>query len=36
MADVDMVDNTDISDVSLIKINKFSILKTNFIIIKAN
>ncbi len=36
MADVDMTDNTDITDVSLIKIKIISYLKSNFIIIKAN
>ena len=34
MADVDMSDNTDITDVSLIKIKIISYLNSNFIIIK--
>jgi hypothetical protein len=36
MADVDMSDNTDITDVSLIKIKIISYLNSNFIIIKVN
>jgi hypothetical protein len=36
MADVDMTDNTDITDVSLIKIKIISYLKSYFIIIKVN
>ena len=36
MADVDMSDNTDITDVSLIKIKIIFFLKSNFIIIKVN
>ena len=36
MADVDMTDNTDITDVSLIKIKIISYINSNFIIIKVN
>ena len=36
MVDVDMTDNTDITDVSLIKIKIIPYLKSYFIIIKVN